>query len=52
MSNVQILTFMSKKIEFMFGKNSSTHRVQKILVYIYMKHESMEIEKQRIINLE
>ena len=40
MSNVQILTFMPKKIEFMFRKNkSSTHRVQKILVDIETKEK-------------
>ena len=40
MSNVQILTLTSKKIEFLLEKNSSTHRVQKILVQIYLKVES------------
>ena len=35
MSNVQILTLMPKKIQFLFRKNSSTQRVQKILVAPY-----------------
>ena len=46
MSNVQILTLMPKKIEFLFEKNSSTHHVQKILVFFEQKMGNLLLEEE------